>query len=273
MDLDAYLARIGLSSRPAPDLEGLTALHRAQGFAIPYEGIDVFLGRPVRQDLPAIFAKLVTRRRGGWCYEMNGLLGWALKSAGFQVRRATGAVYRKDRGETAHGNHVVLVVTLPEGEFVADLGLGDFLRDPLPLRDGDHVQDGMTFRVAREPDGWWRILNDAAGTPANFDLFDGPPDEDRITARHDALQADATSAFRQTFQAIRMRPGGADMVFGRVLYRRDGAVESKHMIQNPAELAFILTSIFGLQVEHLGEAWPLILQRHAVVFGAPDTPP
>lgn len=273
MVLDSYLARIGLPALPAPDLAGLTALHRAQGFAIPYEGIDVFLRRPVSQDISAIFAKLVTQRRGGWCYEMNALLGWALKSAGFNLRRATGAVYRKDRGVVAHGNHVVLVVTLPEGDFIADLGLGDFLRDPLPLRNGVHVQDGMVFTVAHQPDGWWRILNDAAGTPANFDLFEGPVSEDRIAERHDALQADPTSAFRQTFQAIRMRPGGADMIFGRVLCRRDGAVAPKRLIQDIDELAFLLTSIFGLQVDGLDQAWPLILERHAMVFGAPDAPP
>jgi N-hydroxyarylamine O-acetyltransferase len=66
MDIDAYLGRIGLTGRPPPTLEGLKALHRAHLAAIPYENFDVQLGRPVTIAVPAIYDKIVGRRRGGW---------------------------------------------------------------------------------------------------------------------------------------------------------------------------------------------------------------
>jgi len=77
VNLQSYLDRIAFLGHPRPDLDTLTRLHRGHVENIPYENLDVQFVRPVTRDPAAIFEKLVTRRRGGWCYEMNGLLGWA----------------------------------------------------------------------------------------------------------------------------------------------------------------------------------------------------
>ncbi len=272
MDLSAYFARIGLSAPPPATLEGLRQIHRAQAYAVPYDAIDVHLGRPVTQDLEAVFDKIVTRRRGGWCYETNGLLAWALTLCGFSVRRMTGAVYRSQRGRPAEGNHVALMVTLPEGRFLADLGVSDFLREPIPLLEGFYHQDGMRFELTRTGDGWWRLLNDPAAIPTDFDFHDGPADEARIAERHDFLQKDPLGTFVLNFEAIRMRPGGADMVIGRVLTERDGAEKRERLISGPEELDHILRSQLGLAVPGVEASWPRILDRHAELFGAPDAP-
>lgn len=273
MDLNAYLARIGLAARPHPDLAGLTAIHRAQALAVPYEAIDVHLGLQVTQDLPAILDKIVRRRRGGWCYETNGLLGWALAECGFAVRRATGAVHRRERGAETEGNHVALIVTLPQGEYLADLGVADFLREPLPLREGTYEHDGMQFQTKRLSDGWWRVQNDPAAIPDDFDFHPGPADEALIARQHTFLNHDPASAFVQTFEAISMRAGGSDMVIGRVLTEREGAAKRQRLIADADELGHILRSLFGLDVPGVDAAWPRIVQRHAEVFGAPDAPP
>ena len=76
--LDAYLARIGLRGPCEPTLETLVALHRAHMLSVPFENLDIHLGRPLVLDPAANFEKIVTRRRGGWCYEQNGLFGWVL---------------------------------------------------------------------------------------------------------------------------------------------------------------------------------------------------
>ena len=110
MDIDAYLARIDLSWPLPPTLETLTVVHRAHLRAIPYENLDVQLGRPVTIERPAIFEKIVSRHRGGWCYEMNGLLGWALGELGFRVTRVAGAVMREAMVDAFIGNHLVLKV-------------------------------------------------------------------------------------------------------------------------------------------------------------------
>lgn len=88
MEIGAYLERIGYTGECTITLQTLTAIHEAHLRAIPYENLDIHLGRTLSLDIEAIYDKIVTRRRGGWCYEMNGLLSWALRELGFAVTTA-----------------------------------------------------------------------------------------------------------------------------------------------------------------------------------------
>ena len=135
MDLKAYLDRIGFAGEPRPDLATLSALHRAHLMAIPYESLDVQLGRPLTPDPDAAFEKIVVRRRGGWCYEMNGLFGLALEAIGFRVTRLAGGVMREVLGDVQVGNHLVLRVDL-DRPWIADVGFGDGTLEPFPLQAG-----------------------------------------------------------------------------------------------------------------------------------------
>jgi arylamine N-acetyltransferase len=85
MQLAKYLERIGYDGEAEPTYECLTAIHRGHAFAIPYENLDVQLGRPLDFDTDRIFDKLVMHPRGGWCYETHILLEWALREIGFDV--------------------------------------------------------------------------------------------------------------------------------------------------------------------------------------------
>ena len=85
LDLDSYLRRIGYAGPLAPSADVLEALHRAHATHIPFENLDILLGKPISLALPDIQAKLVTARRGGYCFEHNSLLGAALGQVGFRV--------------------------------------------------------------------------------------------------------------------------------------------------------------------------------------------
>ncbi len=102
-----------------------------------------------------------------------------------------------------------LIVTLPEGEYLADLGVADFLREPLPLREGDYEQDGMHFRLRRLDDGWWRVHNDPAAQPDDFDFHPGPADEALIARQHVFLSDDPASPFILTFERSGCAPAAA----------------------------------------------------------------
>jgi len=91
LDLSAYLQRIRFDGSVRPDLATLKAIHRAHQYAIPFENLDVLLRRPVVLDLEASYDKIVRQRRGGWCYELNGVMGWALKEMGFEVPVSCGS--------------------------------------------------------------------------------------------------------------------------------------------------------------------------------------
>ena len=84
-DLPAYLRRIGLYAVPPATRAGLAALHRAHACAIPFENLDILLGRAIRLDLPSLEAKLVSSRRGGYCFEQNTLFAAVLREVGFEV--------------------------------------------------------------------------------------------------------------------------------------------------------------------------------------------
>ena len=133
LELSAYLQRIGFRGTVRPDLATLEAMHKAHQYAIPFENLDVLLHRPVVLDLAASYDKIVRQRRGGWCYELNGVMGWALKEIGFDVMRMRAGVMRVLAGDTQLGNHLCLFVRLDQC-YLVDVGFGGSLVEPLPLK-------------------------------------------------------------------------------------------------------------------------------------------
>ncbi|CAG9170813.1 Arylamine N-acetyltransferase [Cupriavidus laharis] len=129
--LDAYLARLGIDSPPSPTLEALDTLIAAQLTSIPFENIDPLLGRPVRIDIDAVFDKLVTRRRGGYCFELNTLLAAALAALGYTVTPLAARV-RWGVAETVQtmASHMLLRVEVAHRSYLADVGFGG----PTPFR-------------------------------------------------------------------------------------------------------------------------------------------
>ncbi|WP_328536290.1 arylamine N-acetyltransferase family protein [Streptomyces sp. NBC_00344] len=154
LDMDAYLTRIGHQGETDAAVGTLRALHRAHVAAIPFENLDVALGRPVSLDTKSIQDKLVARRRGGYCYEQNSLLAAALERLGFEVT-ARGARNRTRGATITPVTHALLVVAIGGEQWLVDAGFGaQGVLEPIPLRDGAVVvQDGWTFGIALEDDG------------------------------------------------------------------------------------------------------------------------
>jgi N-hydroxyarylamine O-acetyltransferase len=270
MQLDAYLDRIGYRGPTRRELGTLLAVHRAQALAVPYEGLDVQLGVALDLDPDRIFDKLVRRRRGGWCYETNGLLGWALGRMGFRVRRATAGVHRRDRGDAAFGNHLTLLVDLdgngPHKTWLCDLGLGDALRAPIPLAEGVHSDGELSFRLERLPDGCWRFHNHSYGTPETFDFRDAPADEDLFARQNLHLQTDPQSHFVLNAEAVRLAPQSSVTLLGRVLRHASAAGVSKELLQTSEALGQALDRHFGITGLPVEALWPRIVARHDQLF-------
>ena len=174
--LSAYFARIGFSGAARADLATLIALHRAHAMSIPFENLAVQLGTPPGLDPQAAYAKLVVARRGGWCYEQNGLLGAALTALGFTVTRMSGAVLRDLRGDGAMGSHLCLKVSLAQ-DWLVDVGFGAALLEPLPLEPGERDTAPVPVSLARTADDHWRLAIRLGPSPMNYDFRDEPADE------------------------------------------------------------------------------------------------
>jgi N-hydroxyarylamine O-acetyltransferase len=168
MNLRAYLDRVHFAGTPRVDLVTLRAIHRGHLAHIPYENLDVALGRRVSIDIAPIFEKMVVRRRGGWCYEMNGLLAWALEEIGFKVTRMAGGVMRVAHGEAKVGNHLVLRVDL-DLPYLADVGFGDGMLEPVPIAAHTFRHDFLDYRLEDLGEGWWRFHNHPLGGAPSFD--------------------------------------------------------------------------------------------------------
>jgi N-hydroxyarylamine O-acetyltransferase len=171
-DLDAYLARIDLSARPTRDIAGLARIQRAHRLAIPFENLDVVLGRGIAIDTDAVFAKLVTARRGGYCFEHNRLFGDALTALGFLHRPLLARVWLGvdlDRGAVPPLTHTFSLVEIGDEAWIADPGFGGTYAPVMPLRDGaeEIAPDGARFRVTqRDGLGW---LVERQGSPLGTD--------------------------------------------------------------------------------------------------------
>ncbi|MGV9271268.1 arylamine N-acetyltransferase family protein [Kitasatospora sp. NPDC003701] len=129
--VDAYLARIGVPRPDRPSPAALAELHRAHLGAVPFENLSIGLGEPVLLDTGALFEKLVTRRRGGFCYELNGLFAELLRALGHRVELFGARVFDGDRTGPPF-DHLALRVDLDE-PWLADVGFGRFSHLPLRL--------------------------------------------------------------------------------------------------------------------------------------------
>jgi N-hydroxyarylamine O-acetyltransferase len=268
MNIDAYLHRIGLSERPAATLAGLTALHHAHLRSIPYEDLDVQLGVPVTTEIGPIFEKIVTRRRGGWCYEMNGLFGWALGELGFEVTRGIGAVMREAWGEAAVRNHLVLKVALPEGLYLADVGFGDGPLDPIAVREGDFVSNRFTFNLSRIDGDWWRLRHHAYGGAPSFDFKLETVDESALAEKCVEMQTSPQSPFTQNLFCFLFRDGAVQMLRGRVVRMVTPQGFTDRTLDSASELVRFLKEECGLDMPEAASLWPRVCARHEDVLAA-----
>ncbi|MFH8842125.1 arylamine N-acetyltransferase [Streptomyces sp. NPDC017868] len=229
----------------------MTALHRAHASAIPFENLDVALGRQIPLDLKSLQVKLVERRRGGYCYEQNSLLAAALEQIGFHVE-GRGARNRSRGATLPPVTHALLAVTVEGEQWLADVGFGwQGPLEPVPLRDGMRVeQDGWTFGIGIEDDGT-HVLRSLRST-GWMDVYAFSPQEYQpgdFTVLNHYSSSHPQSRFLG--QVVAQRPG-ADV--RRSLLREtlslvsaDGSVEER--IVTADGLTATLEAEFGIELD------------------------
>jgi len=152
MDLAAYLRRIGYAGSITPTPETLRLVHRAHLEAVPFENLDISLGRRITVDEDAFVHKVVDERRGGFCYELNGAFAALLRAMGFPVTLLSARVPTMDGSDGLEFDHPTLRVDL-DHPWLADVGFGDGFLDPLLLKAGiQQKQDHATFRITETGD-------------------------------------------------------------------------------------------------------------------------
>lgn len=160
-DVSSYLDRIGLAEAPEATPQGLSVLVRAHRLAIPFENFDILLGRGISLKPEVIFDKLVTRRRGGYCFEQNGLFAQALQALGFVARPLLARVWLNKLNEGVPPiTHQLALVTFEDALLIADVGFGGSFVPPMPLCDGRRTQDsdGVSYRLNKDVHFGWMLM-------------------------------------------------------------------------------------------------------------------
>jgi len=248
--LDAYFHRVGLAGAPVTDADGLAVLHRAQFFSIPFENFDVLSGRGVDLDPDLVFDKLVMHRRGGYCFELNGLMLRVLRTLGFDARPLLARVHLTDppSGRT----HQLNLVTLGGDRWCMDVGFGaGGPRAPLPLREGVTACGAAAFELSRcEPWGWMLRTGESGRWKASysFDLGHVTP-EDIAVGNHYTSTSPMTHFTQLATVSLPISEGRIslrDLQFTEV----DTTGERTRRIDPGSYLDF-LREAFGIELEEL----------------------
>lgn len=261
--LAAYCARIGYSGPLRADAATLHAVTTAHIAAIPFENCEVQLGSVPSQEPDAIYAKLVTRRRGGWCYEHNGLLGNMLALIGFPVRRLACGVVRAD-GRPQAGSHLALRVEAA-GPWLVDAGFCSWIAAPIPLAPAAHAFRPWPLRLDRVGNGW--RLERGGDKPMAYHFADEAADESLLAALCRWQAREGASTFVQNLVVQRL-VGQTDWTLrGRVLTRTDARGRDARLLADADDLVETLLARFGIDLPEMARIWPAILARHNVLFG------
>lgn len=261
--LAAYLARIGYDGEVAPTQLALARLHWLHPQAIPFENLDALAGRGVRIELPAVFAKLVGSRRGGYCFEHNTLFRAVLESFGFAVTPLGGRVLmgQEEDAEVAR-THKLLRVSCEGEELIADVGFGGMtLSGPIRLAAGPAQETPHEpYRLDRTGEDWW-LRTQVAGEWRLLYRFtlEPVPAIDEVVANH-YVATHPDSAFTFTLRAARILPRGRlTLLDRRLTEHRLGEPSKQQQVEDDAELRAVLAQRFGIALDD--GSWQAALGR------------
>lgn len=260
-DLARYFDRIDYRGPTVPSLANLNAILFAHVRSIPFENLDILLGRPIDLEPAAVEHKLITQRRGGYCFEQNTHLMHVLRALGYDVT-PIGARVRvgRARDEVPPRTHVFLLVQLSEGPWLADAGIGGFSPCAALRLSLDIVQPTPhePRRICSE--GEWQGLglrapsarlfhqvhfDDAWHDVCDFTL-EPMPDIDRVLGNW-YTSAHPTSHFRSRLVAARATPSGRRTLLNRRFIRREnGRIIEQHDVATSDELLDLLAREFDL---------------------------
>jgi N-hydroxyarylamine O-acetyltransferase len=250
LDLDRYAERIGLvggarrGPRPTGDL--LAEVHLAHATSIPFENLDIHLGLPIRLEPDRVFDKLVARRRGGYCFEQNGLLLAMLRALGFDARPLAARV-TYGGGPSRPRTHMVLLVDVGGHKLLADVGFGTHnMLAPLPLEPGtSHELHGESYRITqahevevRSGDEWQPLYRLSLEEQEPVDFVMG----NWFTSTH------PSSLFVRSKIVSRAAIGKRTLLLDRDLKVRNGADVETRVLEDDDAYFTTLRDVFGIEL-------------------------
>lgn len=267
LDCELYLRRLRVQRPKAADAEALRTLHAAHQRRIAFECLDVFRGRPLSLEIDRLQDKLLRRKRGGFCYELNHLFGALLETLGYRVQRLSAGVIDDHGVAGPPFDHLCLEVRTAAGPFLADVGFGRAFAHPLPLIENRIDEDPAgRFRLRTFPgpddgfgeDGtvWWVEHFQPRDARAGEDGWRPLYRFDRIPRRIEEFlpmfhfhQHSDRSPFPGRFMVTRATPEGRISIVDYTWIQREGDRRRSRRIADDTERRELLHRHFGIELE------------------------
>jgi arylamine N-acetyltransferase len=260
-EVDEFLRYLEVDRAEAPSVAALRRIQGAFLERVPYETVDIQIGRKTDIDPRTSVERILRRRRGGYCFQLNGALALLLRSLGYHVTLHRGGVHRLPKGRpTIDGSHLALTVAAlpdaPRSVWLVDVGLGDGPFTPLPLRHGRFVEGGFSGHRYRfelsdsevQPDAWQlRHLN---GTFTGMDFAFAPATVDDFVQRHTYFSTSRNTHFYQLCTVMRRNANGTDILRALTLTRQS-RMTTRHTLETRADWFTALDEVFRLPLDDL----------------------
>lgn len=253
METVTYLERIAHDQPVKPDVQTLHELQHAHLLAVPFENLDIGWKRPIRLDHHTLWDKIVRQRRGGFCYELNGLFAELLKSIGYHVTYLNARVFNSKGELGIDFDHLALLVRLPESDqrWLVDVGFGDSFDQPLNFEErGEQLQGLRSYKVEEVDGGFVTWQWDYDGTWERQYFFDLTPhrfpEEYESGCRYH--QTSPKSSFtRSSIISRATADGRISLETGRLIVTQNGT-RTVHSVRDEAEYQQLLKQHFDIIV-------------------------
>jgi len=243
----SYLDRIHYSGSTAPNTDTLRGLHHAHLLTVPFENLSIGRGEKIVLDENALLRKIVERRRGGFCYELNGAFAALLRELGFAVTLLSARVAREYGGEGPDFDHLALRVDLEE-PWLADVGFGDSFLEPLRLESRmEQLDPAGSFRLTEKEDRFeLERLTVDKGWKRQFSFTLAPRGLQDFGGMCHYHQTSPESSFTQNRICSRATPDGRITLSGLKLIVDQNGNRNERMLESEEEWLSILRKDFGI---------------------------
>lgn len=248
-----YLARIQVQPPVRTNLSGLTHLIQQHQQNIHFENLDIISNRPIQLNKEALFQKIVVRKRGGVCFELNGLFHFLLKERGYAVQMVAGTVYQQSSGKWGlEGTHLTNIVRLNSEKYLVDVGFGgNAPRLPVPL-SGEVVQDITgSYRIIQKGNWYYLEKKDQADHGAWQPLYRFTGEAKTFNDFHKAcrlIETSPRSPFNRSIFLSKMTADGrVSLIDQKLIKVTPSGKEKREVSEN--ELPSLVWNMFQIRME------------------------
>ncbi|MDC8003528.1 arylamine N-acetyltransferase [Aureisphaera galaxeae] len=254
MNIENYVKRFNYEGDIAPTLDVLTHLQETHLLNVPFENLDIHYKTPILLDLDRIYRKIVERRRGGFCYELNGLFYRLLRAIGFEAKMISARVYsdkKEDFG--AEYDHLAIIVTIDEIEYLVDVGFGEFAFRPLKFEMNKVQSDSRgDFIFENHENGYIKVSKITGETKSAEYIF---TKQERSFQEFGGMchyqQTSPDSHFTQKKLITRPTPKGRITLSGTILKITEDGVTMKEQTFDETEFGMYLREWFDMDESSL----------------------